>query len=409
MAQPSSASPGRRFNDDVVAAFTRRYRRQPTVVVRAPGRVNLLGAHVDYNEGWVITGAIDRAVWLAAAPATNGILRVESLDFGATASLDLERLPPPVPERNAKASWIDYPAGVAWALAESGQQPAAMDVAYGGNVPIGAGVSSSAAVEMAFLLAWEAIAYGESVTSDGAIRDGAARAQLGMRAENGYLGVQSGIMDQFSSLHGAAHHLVFLDCRHLTFEHLPMPENARVLVADSGVRRRLVDFDYNDRRTQCQEAVAILRRHLPGVHALRDVPSHDFEHHSHHLPMDLRRRARHVVEECERTRAGAEALSRGDLSVFGALMRHSHLGSRDLYEVSIPELDVLAAAAWSAEGCYGARLTGAGFGGCVTVLADAMAVDGVRRAMTNAFEQTFERRPTIFGCAIDDGATVLGP
>ncbi len=389
--------------EDVVAAFTRRYRRSPTVVVRAPGRVNLLGAHVDYNEGWVITGAIDRAVWLAAAPAAQRVMRVEALDFDERVSLDLELLPPPVPERDGDASWIDYPAGVAWALIEAGHQPPAMDVTYGGDIPIGAGVSSSAAVEMAFLLAWESMSGPDGFGR----RDGSGRAGLGMRAENGYLGVQSGIMDQFSSLHGAAQRLIFLDCRHLTFEHLPLTEHACVLVADSGVRRRLVDFDYNDRRAQCREAVTILQQRLPGIHTLRDLSTLDFELHSHHLPMALRRRARHVVEECERTRAGAEALACGNLVEFGALMRRSHLGSRDLYEVSIPELDALAAAAWSAEGCYGARLTGAGFGGCVTVLADNRTVDDVKSAITAAFEQAFERQPTILNTTIADGAAIV--
>ena len=294
------------------------------------------------------------------------------------------------------------PAGIAWALVEAGHRPRPMDVAFASNVPIGAGVSSSAAVEMAFLQAWENLA-GEG----GFGLSGGERARIGMRAENGYLGVQSGIMDQFSSLHGAADRLVFLDCRSLGYEHLPLPESVRILIADSGVRRRLVDFDYSDRRRQCQEAVAILESHLPGIRTLRDVSPGDFERTSHHLSMTLRRRARHAVDECRRTREGAAALRRGDLTTFGRLMRQSQLSSRDLYEVSIPELDVLAAAAWGVEGCYGARLAGAGFGGCLTVLAKASAVEALQQAMTTEFEQAFDRRPEIFTGAIGDGARVL--
>ncbi len=264
---------------------------------------------------------------------------------------------------------------------------------------VGAGVSSSAAVEMAFLLAWEAF--------QPLGLDGADRARLGMRAENAYLGVQSGIMDQFSSLHGAAGRLIFLDCRSLEFEHLAMPASASVLVADSGVRRRLTDLDYNDRRQECSQAVEILRASLPGIRTLRDVDLGDFELHSHRLPMTLRRRARHAIEECRRVKGGAAALRRGDLAAFGHLIRESHLSSRDLYEVSIPETDLLAASAWAAPGCHGARLVGAGFGGCVMALVETPAVETVRRAIVRAFEEEFRRTPPVFACAIDAGARVV--
>ncbi len=410
MPNDSSADAETRgYPDAVVDAFTARYGRQPEVVVRAPGRVSLLGAHVDYSEGWVITAAIDRAVWLAAASTSGARVQIEALDFDDTADLDLDHLPPPLPERGGQqTTWTDYPAGVAWALAEAGRRPPAMDVTFGGDVPIGAGVSSSAAVEMAFLLAWEALLPADA---DPLAVDGAARARLGMLAENGYLGVQSGIMDQFSSLHGAAGSLVFLDCRSLEHELVPLPDSARLLVADSGVRRRLVDLgdgnNYNDRRQECLQAVELLRETLPGIRTLRDVSPRDFELHSHRLPMALRRRARHAIEECQRVHEGAEALRRGDLETFGRLIRQSHLSSRDLYEVSIPETDLLAASAWAIPGCYGARLVGGGFGGCVMVLAESAAAESIRRAMVRAFEDTFDRTPEIFTCAVADGARAM--
>ncbi len=408
---PGCTGPSRAYPGAVVESFTARYGRAPEVVVRAPGRVSLLGAHVDYSEGWVITGAIDRAVWLAAAPAEGSEVRIEALDLGETASFDLSALPQPLELRSeaAKAGWIDYPAGVAWALAETGLRPSAMDVTFGGDVPIGAGVSSSAAVEMAFLLAWEAL---QPAGAGPLAAGGAARARLGMRAENGYLGVQSGIMDQFSVLHGAAGRLVFLDCRSLDFEHLPLPVSAGVLVADSGVRRRLADFEnedrnYNDRRQECTRAVEILERYVPGIRTLRDVTPGDFELHSHRLPMTLRRRARHAIEECRRVREGAAALAGGDLEAFGRLIRQSHLSTRDLYEVSIPEIDLLAASAWATPGCYGARLVGGGFGGCVVVLAEAGAAESARRSMNRAFEDEFDRPPKIYACRIAGGARVV--
>ncbi len=402
---PDDKKPTRACHDAVASAFAARFGRRPEVVVRAPGRVSLLGAHVDYSEGWVITGAIDRAVWLAAAPARGSTMRIHALDFDQTATLDLARLPPPLVRRDgAKTTWIDYPAGVAWALDEAGMHARAMDVVFGGDLPIGAGVSSSAAVEMAFLLAFEAL---QPTDAAPLAVDGAARARLGMRAENAYLGIQSGIMDQFSSLHGAADRLIFLDCRSLDFEHLPLPASTNLLVADSGVRRRLADFDYNDRRQECARAVEILSAGLPGIHTLRDVSLSDFELHSHRLPMTLRRRARHAIEECRRVHEGAAALRAGDLAAFGHLIRQSHLSSRDLYEVSIPEIDLLAAAAWATPGCHGARLVGGGFGGCVVVLAEAAVTGAVRRAMTIAFAEEFGRTPEIFACAIAGGAGVV--
>ncbi len=391
---------GRTFPDDVADAFRAAFGHRPEVIVRAPGRVNLLGAHVDYNEGWVMPAAIDRAVWLAAAPAAGRGLRARALDFDEEGHLDLDDLPPPLPQRQpgARHGWIDYPAGVAWALLEAGHRPPAIDVVYASDVPIGAGVSSSAAVEVAFLLAWRQL---------GLDLEHRVLPRLGQRAENGYLGVQSGIMDQFASLNGAAGRAIFLDCRHLTFEHLPLPADLAVLVADSGVRRQLAGSSYNDRPRECRRAVEVLRRSLPGVRALRDVSPADFELHSHRLSLDLRRRARHAIEECRRVRDGAEALRRGDLADFGLLVRHSHLSSRDLYEVSTPELDLLAAAAWSAEGCFGARMMGGGFGGCVAALVRSSAAGGVREAMATAFEQDFGQPPPIFTCRVAAGAEVL--
>lgn len=385
----------------IAEEFQRAFGRRPEVVVRAPGRVNLLGAHVDYNDGWVMPAAIDRAVRLAAAPGKGRTLRIRALDFDAEAEVDLDHLPAPVPERgNGGSEWSDYPAGVAWALREAGHDPGAMDVAFTSDVPMRSGVGSSAAVEVAFLLAWRELC--------GLALDGIDIPRLGRRAENGYLGVQSGIMDQFASLHGAAGRVIFLDCRQLTFEHLPFPAGNTVLVADSGVRRQLAGTGtgYNDRQSECREAVELLRPHLPGIRALRDVAEEDFERLSHHLPAVLQRRVRHVLGECRRVRDGAEALRRGDLDAFGELVRRSHVSSRDLYEVSIPELDVLAAAAWTVDGCHGARMIGGGFGGCVAVLVEDGAAGAVRAAMTAAFERRFGRRPAVHTCRVATGASV---
>jgi galactokinase len=226
-------------------------------------------------------------------------------------------------------------------------------------------------------------------------------------AEDGYLGLRAGVMDPFAILHGRANQLVFLDCRTLDWRPVPLPAGTRALVADSGVRRRLLDSGFNDRRAECAEAVTVLRRHLPEVATLRDVTREGYELTSHHLSVEPRRRVLHVIEECERVHAGVAALERGDVKAFERLVRRSHLSSRDLYETTIPELDVLAAAAWSVEGCYGARLAGGGFGGSVNALASSEAAAAVAEAMRRAFRDRFGRQPEIFECGLGEGATLL--
>lgn len=392
-------------------AFHRRFGTAPTVVSRAPGRVNLLGAHVDYSEGWVLPAAIDRSVVVAAGlpedESEGEGLDIVSLDFDDRLQVSLDALPPPVPERRESgASWSDLPLGLAWCLGRAGHRPPSLRAVFASDVPIGAGVSSSAAVEMAFLLAFEAMA-----APRGFALDGPRRALLGQVVENDYLGLGSGVMDQYASLHGRAGHALFLDCRQLGHHEVPLPADAVFLVADSGVRRRLSASGFNDRRAQCEEAVALLRPLLePGhgpISTLRDVSAEVFEGVAHHLPIELRRRAQHAIEECARVRAGAEALGAGELETFAALVRRSHASSRDLYEVSIPEIDTLAAAAWTVPGCWGARLSGGGFGGCVTALARVDAAPTVSRAMADAFEAAYGRRPEVFDCRPSEGASVL--
>lgn len=379
------------------AAFREIYGREPTVLARAPGRVNVIGAHVDYNDGWVLPAAIERAAWVAAAPNGEDVVRIRFLDFDVDDAFRLDDVSPEAPAENGKTR---YPAGVAWALQEAGYRLPGIDAVLTSDVPIGAGVSSSAAVEVAFLSAWDALA--------GLGLSGVEKAKLGQRAENGYLGVASGIMDQFASIHGAAGRLILLDCRSLGHEMIPFPPGLAILVADSGVRRELAGSEYNVRRQQCEEAVDKLRTYLPDIQALRDVTPENLALHAHRLPITLRRRAQHVVEECGRVLGGAEALRHGDMDAFGELIRRSHASSRDLYEVSIPELDLLAATAWQTEGCYGARLTGAGFGGCVVAVTEAAAAPGVEEALRSAYREEFGRDLYLFQTGVASGAQVVG-
>lgn len=377
------------------SAFRQIFGHNPAVTVRAPGRVNLLGEHVDYNEGWVLPCAIDRAVWLAAAPNNRGLARIHALDMQQQGQFALADYRPPGGHKTDHA-WLNYPAGVAWAMQEAGHALTGIDVVFTSTVPIGAGVSSSAAVEAAFILAWEALSGLTLSTLD--------KARLGQRSENGFLGVQSGIMDQYASLHGAENQLILLDCRSLTHELIPFPAGTSIVVADSGIRRQLAHSEYNTRRQQCEQAVALLQPYLPGLRALRDLTPADLQRYAHRLPGEVRRRARHVVEECQRVLAGAEALRQGDLTSFGQAVNQSHISCRDLYEISILELDVLAATAWEVPGCYGARLTGAGFGGCVIAIANNTAVPALSQALTTAYRAEFGREPQLFTAQVAAGA-----
>jgi galactokinase len=291
------------------------------------------------------------------------------------------------------------PAGVAWALEQENHSLAGLDAVFAGDIPIGAGVSSSAAVEVAFIMAWEKVSNLNLSNVE--------RAKIGQMVENDYLGLDSGIMDQFACIHGKKDALLYLDCRTLNYELIPFPEDTGILIADTGIRRQLTHSEYNSRRQQCKEALAILRQHLPEIRALRDVDVDTFNLYAHRLPDPLQKRARHVVEECARVNDGAAALINGDLNKFGQLIQDSHISSRELYEVSVAELDVLAESCWDTPGCLGARLTGAGFGGCVAAIIQGAAILSIKEKMESGFFSRFGRLPAIFSCQVADGAEIF--
>ena len=381
----------------LIESFRHRFGEEPSVLVRAPGRVNLLGAHVDYNEGWVLPGAIEPSVWLAAAPTTDNRVTVHALNLGETAAFQLPHLE--LFASSVGGNWINYPMGVAWALQKAGHALLGMDVVLVSDLPIGAGVSSSAAVEMAFLLAWEALARFRL--------DDLSRAKIGQKTENEYVGVNSGVMDQFACTASRANQLIFLDCRTLTHELLPLPPNIAVVLVDSGVRRQLAGSNYNDRPAECREATAVLQQHLPQIKTLRDVSLDDLELFGHHLPQNLRRRAVHVVGECARVQAGAAALRQGDVTTFGRLMRQSQISSRDNYENSIPELDLLAATAWAVPGCFGARFGGGGHGGFMQILVAETAVPNLIETINKAFMDEYGRIPPSLITKLVNGAKIV--
>lgn len=381
--------------------FEQAYGAIPDFVARAPGRVNLLGEHVDYNDGWVLPAAIDRAAYVAARAAPAAQVAVEAPDLNSQATfrpaevaarMDAQGQPLP--------RWAHYPAGVAWALGERGLRVLGLDTLLVSDVPRGAGLSSSAAVEVAFATAWRQVGGWPLEPMDLALTC--------QRAENQYVGVNSGIMDQFASACGQAEHALLLDCRTLEWQPVPLPPGVAIVVADTLKRRELDRSEYNIRRAQCEEAVRVLGQALPGIRALRDVSLADFNRLEHLLEPVVARRARHVVEEIARTLAAVDLLRAGRTAEFGALMNACHASLRDLYEVSSPELNIMVEAAQRLEGCFGARLTGAGFGGCTVNLVAAEVAEQFDRELTAAYEQATGLRPDVYVCRASPGAGVVG-
>ncbi len=364
--------------------------------------MNLVGEHVDYNDGLVLPAAIDRSAWVAAGPTEDDRATIVAVDLGRKARLDLRSIDS---RRDADGrpleNWARYPAGVAWALADRGLAPSGVEAVLASDVPIGAGLSSSAAVEVAFATVWRSLG--------GWTLEGMALARLCQRAENEYVGVKSGIMDPFASVHGQRDHALLLDCRTLVFEPAPLSAGTRIVVADTRVRRELAASEFNARRRECEEAVAILSRMLPGVRALRDVSPEMLGEQGHRLPEILRRRARHVVGEIARVQAVLPAVRRGDTSALGRAMVEAHVSGRDLYEVSCPELDVMVEEAMKLPACHGSRLTGAGFGGCTVSLVDAAGAEEFRAALARAYTRRSGIVPEIWVCRAEAGAEVTPP
>jgi galactokinase len=373
----------------VLREFVDRYGRRPDFLVRAPGRVNLIGEHTDYNDGFVLPIAIDRAVWIALRAAAGDAVEITALDRNETARFSLRDF------AHGGPPWVEYLRGSAWALHKAGHPLRGWQGALSGDVPAGAGLSSSAALELATLRAFASV--GELAW------DAAAMARLGQHAENVWVGVNCGIMDQMISAAGVAGHALLIDCRTLALEPVPLPPDVVVVVMDTATRRGLVDSAYNERRVQCEAAAW----HF-GVPALRDVTMPSFAAGSTALDDVTRRRARHVVSENLRTLAAADALRRGDVVTMGRLMDESHASLRDDFEVSSPALDLIVAIARRQPGCLGARMTGAGFGGCAVALVQAGQADSFVQAVAADFAAATGLTPTLYVTTPQRGASVIG-
>ena len=372
-------------------------------IASAPGRINLIGEHTDYNDGFVLPMAIDRHVAIAFAPRADRVVRAHAAEPSETRELSLDALERRTAGDTGKwgkrGGWFGYLAGVAWAMLGARHGLTGADLAIVSNLPIGAGLSSSAALEIAVARALAAVAD--------ISWDPFAMARLAQRAEHEFAGVECGIMDQVSVAAAHAGCALLIDCRSLEAADVPIPESARLVVFDSGIRRNLASSAYNDRRRACARVVAAARSRYSRVRALRDVDDAMLTEIAPSLdPADVRRAA-HVIAENQRPAAMAAAFRACDLAKAGRLMMHSHASLRDLYEVSLPELDALVELAAAEPGCAGARLTGAGFGGCVIALVEAGSVERVMSSVEIGYEARCQRTTTPFVCRAADGAKIV--
>ena len=374
------------------AKFVSRFSHAPALIVRAPGRVNLIGEHTDYNDGFVLPAAIDRATFIAASPRNDNRVRVLAADLNEEDEFGIDQI-----ERSGMRPWSNYIRGMIKSLLAAGHVINGADMVVASSVPRGAGLSSSAALEVAtgyvFQLFHNLNILGEEL------------ALMAQATENHFVGVNCGIMDQFIVTLGQANHALLIDCRDLNYQAVPLPTGVSVVICDSHIERTLAGSAYNQRRAECDQAVEILKQQLPGIRALRDVTSAQLNEHGHLLPPIVRQRARHVISENERVVAGVNTLQAGNVAEFGRLMNASHASLRDDYAVSIPEMDALVASAQRVSGCYGSRLTGAGFGGCTVSLVANEAVERFRHEVAAAYLASTGRSATIYVTQAADGVS----
>jgi galactokinase len=376
--------------DSLANSFRQLFGSNPSVF-RAPGRVNLIGEHTDYNDGFVMPAAIDFYTRVAIAKRSDRRLRIHSKYFNEGGDFSLDAL-----ATQPKKHWSNYVLGVAAGLQESGYRVTGADILIESDVPLGAGLSSSAALEVSTALAM--------VSTSGIELEGAALAKLCQRAENEFAGTRCGIMDQFISTFGRESHALFLDCRSLEYELLPISDNLQIVICNSMVKHEHSGGEYNQRRADCEAALKALQPSLTEIKALRDVTLEDLQEHRTALTPRVYKRCRHVISENDRVVSAAKALRTGDSLEFGRLMYESHDSLRYDYEVSCKELDVLVDIASKCKGVFGGRMTGGGFGGCTVNLVASDAVEEFRRFTTDAYRRVTGISAAIYACKAAQGA-----
>jgi galactokinase len=376
------------LRERVTQAFQSRYGAAPTLIVRAPGRVNLIGEHTDYNDGFVLPMAIDRAVWIALRPRNDNYVVAYAAEFDDLAEFSLGEMV------HRHGLWAEYIKGVAWALQEAGHTLKGWEGVVLGDVPIGAGLSSSAAIELASARAFASLS--------GLPWDAAEMAKVAQRAENEWVGMKSGIMDQMISAVGEDGRALLIDCRWLTTDAVPLPAETVVVILDTSTRRELVTSAYNERRSQCEAAAQFF-----GVPALRDLDITRFNAAADLLDPIVAKRARHVITENARTLQAAAAMRAGDAAELGRLMNASHFSLRDDFEVSGPALDTMAEIAQAQPECYGARMTGGGFAGCAVALVRADSAEAFVAQVSARYTEATGKTPALYVTTAQPGAAVV--
>jgi galactokinase len=374
--------------DRAIEAFRNRFGMLPTAVIRSPGRVNLIGEHTDYNDGFVLPMAIDRAIWLAVRPRSDRRVLAYSTDQSEPADFDLDDL------RYCGAGWIEYVKGMSKMLMAADLDLVGWEGVLTSDLPIGSGLSSSAALEMA-------VGYAFSIAS-GFGFDGLSMARWGQRAENEWVGAKTGIMDQLISANGKSDSALLIDCRSLSIEEIPLPDNIAVLIMDTKTRHDHTESHYNERRQSCEQASGAL-----GVTHLRDLNMAELDARSSILDDECRRRARHVVSENARVLSSARAMQGEDVETFGGLMQESHRSLRDDFEVTNRELDTMARLANAEPGCFGARMTGGGFGGCVVALVERDRALMIASSVATGYEDATGLTPEIFETRACKGTSIV--
>lgn len=379
----------------LVESFEKRYGRAPEVIVRAPGRVNLVGEHTDYNEGFVFPIAVDKEVRAAACKTQDATLTVHTADYNDSDSFDIGDS-----SAHPTKAWANYVRGVFWLMYKTTPSLGGAEIYVEGDVPAGAGMSSSAALEVSVAKALQRL-YGIDM-------DPIEMALLCQKAEHEFAGTRCGIMDQFISLLAKRDHALLIDCRTLQSEQVPVPfEEVAMVVCDTQIKHQLATSEYNTRRKECEQAVAILSEHLPGIRALRDVGVAEFERVQSHLPESLRKRARHVVMENERVGQGVGLLKGGEVEGFGEILYRSHASLRDDYGVSCPELDFLVETARDHPGVFGSRMIGGGFGGSTLSLVERSQVGSFSKMVSERYTIQFDYSPGVYVCSSADGASAV--
>jgi galactokinase len=378
---------------ELLTAFKSRFGTGASVY-RAPGRVNLIGEHTDYNDGFVLPAAIGFSCWVGIAPRDDRKLSLYSENFKETRDADLDDL-----GTRGSGHWWDYPLGVAWALQEAGYRLRGANIYIAGDVPLGAGLSSSAAIEVSTGYAL--------LSAAGCAIDLTKLALLCQRAENNFVGARVGIMDQFVSCHGRAGHALMIDCRSLEYRAVKLPPKVSLVICNTMVKHKLQAGDYNVRRAECEEAVQKLSAALPRIRSLRDVNSKELTQNQSLLSETLYRRCRHVISENGRVRKAADLFARGKTEGLREVMSASHQSMRDDYEISCRELDLMVEIAGRQRGVYGARMTGGGFGGCTINFVEVEHAAEFQRRVSTEYEFAIGLRPDIYICEASQGAELV--